>query len=195
MKACCSGCSAPSVARPSTVVTSAPSFMTASVRQELIRRPSTSTVQAPHWPWSQPFLVPVRSRRSRNASSRVVHGAITSSTRAPLTVSVTGIFCGAAAVCLDRLCCVRLRHLRLCPPSIQPMLAFRHELTDPVGKLMARVRPAALFDCANGGRTRRPPSQIQSPTTSSGNESSARGPRYVPPNSGEAIRPRVDGRG
>ena len=45
-----------------------------SVRQELTRRPSTSTVQAPHWPWSQPFFVPVRSRCSRSASSRVVHG-------------------------------------------------------------------------------------------------------------------------
>ena len=42
---------------PSIVVISAPSFMTASVRQELMRLPSTSTVQAPHWPWSQPFLV------------------------------------------------------------------------------------------------------------------------------------------
>ena len=38
------------LARPSIVVISAPSCMTASVRQELIRRPSTSTVQAPHWP-------------------------------------------------------------------------------------------------------------------------------------------------
>ena len=28
----------------------------------MIRLPSTRTVQAPHWPWSLPFLVPVRSR-------------------------------------------------------------------------------------------------------------------------------------
>jgi len=35
---------------PSIVVTFAPSFMTASVRHELTRRPSMSTVQAPHWP-------------------------------------------------------------------------------------------------------------------------------------------------
>ena len=40
------------------VVMLSPSCMTARVRQELIRRPSTITVQAPHWPWSQPFLVP-----------------------------------------------------------------------------------------------------------------------------------------
>src|SRR5712672_1335164 len=77
------------------VVTCAPSFMTASARHELMRRPSTSTVQAPHWPWAQPFLVPVRSRCWRNASSRVVHGA-TASLRSTLftnsvTVSLAGV--------------------------------------------------------------------------------------------------------
>ena len=56
----------------------AASCMTASVRQALMRRPSTSTVQAPHWPWSQPFLVPVRPRCSRRASSSVVQGATAS---------------------------------------------------------------------------------------------------------------------
>ena len=40
-----------------------------------MRRPSTSTVQAPHWPRSQPFLVPVRPRRSRSASSSVTRGS------------------------------------------------------------------------------------------------------------------------
>ena len=40
------------------VKTSAPSWLTASARQELMRRPSTMTVHAPHWPRSQPFLVP-----------------------------------------------------------------------------------------------------------------------------------------
>ena len=49
------------------VVISAPLAATARVRQELTRRPSTSTVQAPHWPWSQPFLLPVRSRCSRRS--------------------------------------------------------------------------------------------------------------------------------
>ncbi len=44
------------LARPSMVVISAPSAATARVRQELTRRPSSRTVQAPHWPWSQPFL-------------------------------------------------------------------------------------------------------------------------------------------
>src|SRR5882757_7324605 len=73
--------------------------MIASVRHELIRRPSTSTVQAPHCPWSQPFLVPVRSRRSRSASSKVVHGATMRFCSAPLTNNDTGNFSGAATVC------------------------------------------------------------------------------------------------
>ncbi len=60
------------VPSPSMVVISSPSCITARDRQELIRRPSAITVQAPHWPWSQPFLVPVRWRCSRRASSRVV---------------------------------------------------------------------------------------------------------------------------
>src|SRR6202051_3800348 len=94
MNACCNGCSTPSFARPSMVVTSAPSFMTASVRQELIRRPSISTVQAQHWLWSQRFLVACKSRWSRNASSNVVHGATSSCRTTPLTVSDSVIFSG-----------------------------------------------------------------------------------------------------
>jgi hypothetical protein len=43
---------------PSMVVSSAPWCITASVRQVLIRRPPTSTVQVPQAPWSQPSLVP-----------------------------------------------------------------------------------------------------------------------------------------
>ena len=39
------------------------------------RRPSTCTVQAPHWPWSQPFFEPVSARWSRSASSSVVRGS------------------------------------------------------------------------------------------------------------------------
>ena len=36
------------------VVISVLSFMTARVRHERMRRPLMSTVQAPHWPWSNP---------------------------------------------------------------------------------------------------------------------------------------------
>src|SRR5262249_15926475 len=69
---------------PSIVVTLAPSFMMASVRQELMRRPSTRTVHAPHWPWSHPFFVPVKPTYSRSASSSVVHGATSSLNGFPL---------------------------------------------------------------------------------------------------------------
>ena len=45
-------------ASPSIVVTALPCAATASVRQDSVRRPSTWTVHAPHWPWSQPFFDP-----------------------------------------------------------------------------------------------------------------------------------------
>ena len=103
MKACCSGCSVSPRARPSMVVTCAPSFITARVRHELIRLPSTRTVQAPHWPWSQPFLVPVRSRCRRSRSSSVVHGATVSLCSTPLTCSVIAILAGVG----NRSACLR----------------------------------------------------------------------------------------
>jgi hypothetical protein len=39
-----------------------------------MRRPSIRTVQAPHWPWSRPFFVPLapRVRAGRRAGSRAV---------------------------------------------------------------------------------------------------------------------------
>jgi hypothetical protein len=63
-KACCTGPIPPSGARrPSIVVIAAPSRETANSRQDRIGAPSTSTVQAPQTPCSQPTWVPV-SRRS-----------------------------------------------------------------------------------------------------------------------------------
>ena len=73
---------------------------TARVRQELTRRPSTRTVQAPHWPWSQPFLVPVSSRYSRRASRSVVRVSRVRVCGLPLilrvTVAVWGVVASAA---------------------------------------------------------------------------------------------------
>ena len=63
MKAAWIGWSRSPAARPSIVVTSRPSRVAVSVRHERTRRPSTSTVQAPHWPWSQPFLRAGESER------------------------------------------------------------------------------------------------------------------------------------
>ena len=47
-------------ARPSMVVTLAPSAWTASMVQDFTDLPSTWTTQAPHWLVSQPTCVPVR---------------------------------------------------------------------------------------------------------------------------------------
>ena len=84
------------------VVTSAPSFITARVRHELIGRPSTRTVQAPHWPWSQPFLVPVRSRCGAQVEQGRP-GATVSLRSTPLTCSVTAILVGVG----NRSACLR----------------------------------------------------------------------------------------
>ena len=67
--ACCTGCSSPSVARPSIVVTSAPSAWAASIVHDFTDSPSTSTVQAPHDDVSHPTLVPV----SPHVLAQVVH--------------------------------------------------------------------------------------------------------------------------
>ena len=55
-------------ARPSTVVTSAPSAWTASIRHERTGSPSSRTVQAPQTPCSQPTCVPVRPSSWRRKS-------------------------------------------------------------------------------------------------------------------------------
>ncbi len=49
-KAACIGCIASGVPRPSIVVISSPSCISARLRHEFTRRPFTWTVQAPHWP-------------------------------------------------------------------------------------------------------------------------------------------------
>src|SRR5947207_3912325 len=83
------GCSSLPFASPSIVRICCPSAASTSVRHETTRRPSTSTVQAPHCPWSQPFLVPVRPMCSRSASSTVVRESTFSDLLSPLTRSVT----------------------------------------------------------------------------------------------------------
>ena len=56
--ACCIGCSSPSWASPSIVVTSRPAARKAGMRQLWTGVPSSQTVQAPQSPASQPFLTP-----------------------------------------------------------------------------------------------------------------------------------------
>ena len=86
MNACCSGCSAPPEASPSIVVTSRPSYCTASARHDRIRSPSTSTVQAPHAPWLQPFFVPKSSKCSRTKSSNETRASVGTGASRPLMI-------------------------------------------------------------------------------------------------------------
>ena len=56
-------------------------------RQVVTRRPSRSTVHAPHCPWSQPFFGDMIPSRSRSASSSVVRVSTVSEWLTPSTVS------------------------------------------------------------------------------------------------------------
>src|SRR5882724_12409664 len=91
-KACWSGCSRPPSAIPSTVMIRAPSVSTGSARHESTGAPSTSTVQVPHSPSSQPCLVPVSPRSSRSTSTRVLWTGTSASRDSPLTFRATRTF-------------------------------------------------------------------------------------------------------
>ncbi len=54
----------------------------------MARRPSRSTVHAPHWPWSQPFFGAITPSRSLSASNSVVPVSRVSDRCAPSTSSV-----------------------------------------------------------------------------------------------------------
>src|SRR5882724_4801375 len=76
---------------PSMVVTFFPSAAESGVQQERLGAPSRWTVQAPHCATPQPYLVPVRPRRSRSTySSGMSAGAFTSRI-SPLTVSFMAV--------------------------------------------------------------------------------------------------------
>ena len=74
-------------ASPSIVVTSAPSAWSASTVQLFTARPSTRTVQAPHWLVSQPTCVPVSPSPSRSAWTSSVRPSTSSERGSPLTTS------------------------------------------------------------------------------------------------------------
>jgi len=56
--------------------------------QERVGTPSTCTVQAPHWPSPQPYLVPTRPSVSRSAQSKGVSGSTSTAWVLPLTFRV-----------------------------------------------------------------------------------------------------------
>src|SRR4030042_3624804 len=95
MKADCKGWSCPeALARPSIVVTEAPSISTAGKRHELTAFPFTSTVQAPHSPFPQPYLVPVISSSSLSRSRSVQKGSTSISILFPFKTNEISFFIG-----------------------------------------------------------------------------------------------------
>ena len=66
------------------VVICLPSAAFTVVRQDRTGAPSRSTVQAPHCPSPQPYLVPVRSSSSRSTARRERSGSLWMRRRAPL---------------------------------------------------------------------------------------------------------------
>src|SRR5207244_3023939 len=89
MKPSCTGSSLPSRSRPSTVRTSWPSAITASVVHDLTGSPSTRTTQVPQFDVSHPQWVPVRPRVSRRKWTSRRRGSTSAERGSPLTVTVT----------------------------------------------------------------------------------------------------------
>src|SRR5207249_3781890 len=101
------------------------------VRHELIRRPLISTVQAPHCPWSQPFLVPVRWRCSRSASSSEVRRSKSRRCTWPLTVNaISVVFVSAVLVwtAVDTLIARSLSSLHVTPVTPRLTLGADREV-------------------------------------------------------------------
>src|SRR5438445_894870 len=73
---------------PSMVVTDLPCTLDTGVRQENVRPPSMCTMQAPHCPAPQPYLVPVSLSSSRSTHRRGVPSGAALVTGLPLTVKV-----------------------------------------------------------------------------------------------------------
>ena len=69
------------------------------VWHEVTGLPSTSTVQARHWPSPQPYFVPVRPRSSRRTSSSVRRRSGRNACGFPFRVNCTVAFMGIADGC------------------------------------------------------------------------------------------------
>lgn len=65
-----------------------PATESAGVRQERVALPRTKTVQAPHWPSPQPYLVPVRPSRLRRTESKDSPDAHSVLCSTPFTIRV-----------------------------------------------------------------------------------------------------------
>src|SRR6478735_5674806 len=63
-----------------------PATESAGVRQERVALPRSKTVQAPHWPSPQPYLVPVRPSRLRRTESKDSPGTHSVLCSTPFTI-------------------------------------------------------------------------------------------------------------
>src|SRR5205085_1760502 len=81
------GCSAPSCASPSIVVTSFPTAAETAVTHEGTVCPSSRTAQAPHCPSPQPYFAPIRPSSFRKHSSKLRSPSTQTARVCPLTVS------------------------------------------------------------------------------------------------------------
>src|SRR6266849_5462321 len=84
-KACCTGCRRPSFSSPSIVVIGLPAAALTAIWHDLRGTPPISTVQAPHWPSPQPYLLPVRPSSSRSTYNSGVSGSYRTGYFLPLT--------------------------------------------------------------------------------------------------------------
>src|SRR6185437_3353558 len=137
------------VARPSIVVTSAPSLIDDSgVWHERVGLPSISTVHAPQRPRPQPYLVPVSFSESRRIHKSGVSGAtaLLTSTRFLLTKKV-----GMRASEEDG----RRRPLRsVTQPATQPAMRECYAITGCLSAAQPRCAPStAIIDAGSAQRT------------------------------------------
>src|ERR1700733_11693420 len=88
--ATCTGCE-PSGESPSMVVIGLPTTVDTCVKQDRTAWPATITVQAPHRPMPQPYLVPCRLRVSRSTQRSGVSGSTSTVLTTLLIFSSTGI--------------------------------------------------------------------------------------------------------
>src|ERR1700680_3919632 len=85
--ACCSGCSLPSLATPSSVVIS-PLPGVVGVMRERVAAPFMITVHAPHWPSPQPNRGPCKPRSLRRIYSSGVERSTSKACILPFTFNV-----------------------------------------------------------------------------------------------------------
>src|SRR5215211_9333250 len=89
MKALCKGCGCSGIPSPSTVRTSLSAAAESGRSQDATARPSSSTLQAPHWLAPQPKRVPMSPSGPRSAESSEVAGSASTILSTPFTRSRT----------------------------------------------------------------------------------------------------------